>query len=264
MKKTILYLANIRLPTEKAHGIQIMKMCEAFSDTGAKVVLVVPNRYNTILQDPFSYYSVRKIFEIVYLPTLDLIFAGRIGFWIQQTLFSIQASFYVFIKRAEIVYSRDELPLFFLSILLPHSIFVWEAHINRFNFNTIVSALMILANDWDKRPEIDVAEFKILLKLLAPIAPHLAEELWSSLGEPKSIHLSSWPIADPQKLIAREIKIVIQVNGKVRTTLNLPANQSEEIVIKLAMANPLVNKWLSNYQYRKVIYLKDKLLNFVV
>ena len=137
MKKTILYLANIRLPTEKAHGIQIMKMCEAFSDTGAKVVLVVPNRYNTILQDPFSYYSVRKIFEIVYLPTLDLIFAGRIGFWIQQTLFSIQASFYVFIKRAEIVYSRDELPLFFLSILLPHSIFVWEAHINRFNFNTI-------------------------------------------------------------------------------------------------------------------------------
>ncbi|MFA5291347.1 MAG: alpha/beta fold hydrolase, partial [Candidatus Paceibacterota bacterium] len=112
--------------------------------------------------------------------------------------------------------------------------------INRFNFNTAVSALMILSNDWEKLDQIPVEDFKIFLKLLAPLAPHVAEELWHNLGETKSIHLSAWPVADPQKLISSEVKIVVQINGKVRATLNLPAGQSEESVVKLALTNPLV------------------------
>jgi len=136
--------------------------------------------------------------------------------------------------------------------------------INRFNFNTAVSALMILANDWEKRPNLSCSEFKILLKLLAPFAPHLAEELWHNLGEKNSIHLSVWPVADPKKLIVTEIKIVVQINGKVRANLNLSAGQTEETVIKFALLDPLINKWLAGGQYKKAIYIRDKLLNFVV
>jgi leucyl-tRNA synthetase len=136
--------------------------------------------------------------------------------------------------------------------------------ISSFNFNTAVSALMILTNDWEKRPAIGMAEFKILLKLLAPLAPHLAEELWYSLGEKKSVHLSAWPVADHQKLIASEVKIVIQISGKVRAELKLPAGQLEENVIKKALGDSAVQKWLPTGQYKKAIYIKDKLINFVV
>jgi leucyl-tRNA synthetase len=123
---------------------------------------------------------------------------------------------------------------------------------------------MILANDWDKLKQISITDFKILLKLLAPLAPHLSEELWHNLGEKKSIHLSTWPVADPQKLITKEVKIVVQINGKVRATLDLPVGQIEEEVINLALANPMVQKWLPAGQYKKTIFIKDKLLNFVL
>ena len=136
--------------------------------------------------------------------------------------------------------------------------------INRFNFNTAVSALMILANDWDKRESVNADDFKIMLKLLAPLAPHLTEELWHNLGEKNSIHLSPWPVADPDKLLESKVKIAIQINGKVRASLDLPANQSEAEVIKLALKNELVKKWLPTGEYQKAIYIKNKVLNLVV
>jgi len=136
--------------------------------------------------------------------------------------------------------------------------------ITNFNLNTAVSALMILSNDWEKRDEISQVEFKIFLQLLAPLAPHIAEELWHGLSEVKSIHLATWPVADPKKLVLAEAKIVIQINGKVRATILVPAGQTEESVVKLALVDPIVNKWLVGDKYKKAIYIKDKLLNFVV
>lgn len=135
--------------------------------------------------------------------------------------------------------------------------------INNFNFNTAISALMILVNDWDKQEKIGVAEFKILLKLLAPFIPHLSEELWFNLGEKKSIHLSPWPEFDQQKLVDKEIKIVIQINGKVRAILQLPPKQTEKEIIKIALNQPSIKKHLLAGKYKKTIFVKDRLLNFV-
>jgi len=128
----LIYIANARIPTEKAHGIQIMKMCEAFAASGYKVELILPWRLNHIKIDPFEYYGVRKIFKITKIPSLDLIKLGRIGFLIQSFSFAEFAAYYVFFKKADIIYSRDELPLFCLSFFKKR--LFWESHIGKSNF----------------------------------------------------------------------------------------------------------------------------------
>lgn len=128
----ILYIANARIPTEKAHGIQIMKTCEAFAELGHEVKLILPWRFNPIKEDIFKYYNVRKNFKIKKIPSLDLIWAGKIGFWIQSFTFAETASWYALFKKTDIIYSRDELPLFNLSFF-KKNIF-WETHTGRYNF----------------------------------------------------------------------------------------------------------------------------------
>lgn len=128
----ITYIANIRIPTEKAHGIQIMKMCEAFANAGNEVNLVVPRRLNNINEDAFEYYDVKENFEITKLPILDLIMFGKIGFWIQSFIFAKFATIYSLFKKADIIYSRDELPVYFLSFFKRN--LVLEVHVAKKNF----------------------------------------------------------------------------------------------------------------------------------
>jgi len=127
----ITYVANIRMPTEKAHGIQIMKMCEAFSAAGVQMELIVPRRLNEIHDDPFEYYSVSKSFKIRKLPVLDLVSFGRAGFIVESISFSIAALFVC--RKADAIYSRDEIPLWLLSLFRREKVF-WEAHMGQKNF----------------------------------------------------------------------------------------------------------------------------------
>jgi len=128
----ITYIANSRIPTEKAHGIQIMKMCEAFATLGHDVELVVPRRLNPIKDDPFEYYGIKKTFEITRIPTIDLVQFGRIGFWIQLLIFSEFATWFLLFKKTDIIYTRDEAPAFYMSVFGKNV--VWEAHGERMNF----------------------------------------------------------------------------------------------------------------------------------
>ena len=89
--KKIMYIANARIPTEKAHGLAIMKMCEAFARQRTEVELVVPRRLNPIQDDPFEYYDVERNFSLVKLPSIDLVWIGRIGFLVQLVTFSLFA-----------------------------------------------------------------------------------------------------------------------------------------------------------------------------
>ncbi|MCG2700213.1 glycosyltransferase [Candidatus Parcubacteria bacterium] len=133
-----IYIANARIPTEKAHGIQIMKMCEAFSSAGSELELVLPWRFNKIKDNSFDFYGVKKNFKIKKLPSLDLILLNipKIGFWIQSLSFSISVFLYLpfYTKGAstfgggktDIIYSRDSFPLFLLSFFKKN--LVHEAH----------------------------------------------------------------------------------------------------------------------------------------
>jgi len=111
--RRLIYIANARIPTEKAHGLQIMKMCEAFARLGFDVELWLPQRKNHILDDPFDFYSVKKNFSLRSFPVWDLVgMIPHLGFWLENTTFSL-AVVKALKKEPEdaIVYSRDQISL---------------------------------------------------------------------------------------------------------------------------------------------------------
>ena len=125
----IIYIAGVRIPTERAHGIHIMKMCEAFALLGHEVELAVPKRFNKIKKDPFDYYCVKRNFKLIKLPCLDLIpldkYIGVMGLHIMEASFLFSLFFYLLDKKIDLLYIRDKLllPLVFFK---KNSIF--EAH----------------------------------------------------------------------------------------------------------------------------------------
>ncbi len=108
--KKLIYIANVRIPTEKAHGIQIMQMLNTFANFQLEIELIVPRRLNSIKQDPFEYYGVNKNFKITKLPTLDLISFrfGKIGFFIETIIFLVFAKIYLLNKHYSFFYTREE------------------------------------------------------------------------------------------------------------------------------------------------------------
>jgi len=127
----LVYVANVRIPTGKAHGVQIMKMCEAFADSGTEVELWVPTRYNIIKADPFDHFHTKRNFKIVKIPSLDLVRFGWLGFWVQKITFTFISIIMILFYRADIYYSRDELFVFIAS-LFKSNIYL-EIHTNALN-----------------------------------------------------------------------------------------------------------------------------------
>lgn len=136
--------------------------------------------------------------------------------------------------------------------------------IEKFGFNTAISALMILVNDLEKAPAFSKSAYETLLKLLAPFAPHITEELWNELGNVESIHLAEWPAFDASKCVESEVTIAIQVNGKLRETMVVAMDTDEEEIKTKALAMPNIVKWTEGKEIRKVIVVKGKLVSVVV
>ncbi len=136
--------------------------------------------------------------------------------------------------------------------------------IERLQFNTAISALMILVNDLTKEPVRPRAAIETLLLLLAPFAPHLAEELWKQLGHPETLAYEPWPQADARHLVKTEIEIPVQVNGKLRGLLKIAPGSDQAAVTAAAQALPSLAEWTSGKTIRKVVFVPDKLINFVV
>ena len=147
----------------------------------------------------------------------------------------------------------------------------------RFHFNTAISAVMELVNEMYARlPEgKDVAPApstqgvlrfaaEACVHLLAPMVPHVCEELWAALGHRESIFDLPFPDHDEEMLKTETVMIVVQVNGKVRATIEVPAGAPQSGVEEAARSNPSVGKWIEGKTVRKTIYVKDKLLNLVV
>jgi leucyl-tRNA synthetase len=99
---------------------------------------------------------------------------------------------------------------------------------------------------------------------LAPFAPHLAEELWETVGHPSSIARQPWPAFNPELLVSAEWTIPIQVNGKLRSKIAVPAGSTKDQVIASAQSDAKLLEWLQGKTPRKVIYVEQKLVNFVV
>ena len=142
--------------------------------------------------------------------------------------------------------------------------------VENFQFNTMVSALMEYTNalaEARTAGNVDTAlwddAIEALVLMLAPSAPHMAEELWARLGRPYSVHQQAWPNFDPEKAKAEEVEVAVQVNGKLRDRLLLPASITEDEARARAAASPKVAEVISSGQIVRVIYVPGRLINFV-
>jgi leucyl-tRNA synthetase len=142
--------------------------------------------------------------------------------------------------------------------------------IARFHFNTAVSATMELSNALSAYREahgvtaVYSEAARLLLLLLAPIAPHITEELWQAHGGAGSIHTQSWPAHDPALVAAATVDLAIQVNGKLRDRLTLPADTDEATATTAALTSPQVARHLAGRPPRQVIYVPGRVVNVVV
>ncbi|MHC4379435.1 MAG: class I tRNA ligase family protein, partial [Planctomycetota bacterium] len=131
------------------------------------------------------------------------------------------------------------------------------------NFNTAVAALMTFLNDASKRSEsLRRDQADRLIRALAPFAPHVAEEFWERLGGAGSVHHAAWPEVREQYLVADTIEVVVQVNGKLRARVEVPAEADKDSVAEAAAAE--VPSWLEGKDIVKTVVVPGRLVNFVV
>jgi leucyl-tRNA synthetase len=137
-----------------------------------------------------------------------------------------------------------------------------------YQFNTAVSELMKLSNALTdaqcKDSPVYVEGIETLILLLAPFAPHIAEELWLGTNHTDSVHTHAWPKADSAALVADEITLVIQVMGKTRGTIQVPAQADKQALEQYARDSEVAQRFIEGREIKKVIVVPGKLVNFVV
>lgn len=135
--------------------------------------------------------------------------------------------------------------------------------IENFSFNTAISAMMIFVNELESAQEIPKDIYERFLLILSPFAPHVTDEIWHKLGHKNFIYSQKWPKFDPGKLIKKEFKLIIQVNGKVRETITAEPGIDEAKAKAIALSCENVKRNLEGKEIKKIIYIKDRLLNIV-
>ena len=151
-----------------------------------------------------------------------------------------------------------------LENLLHRSIKKAGEDIENFKFNTAIAQMMILTNEMEKSETLPENIFETFLKILAPFAPHLSEELWEKLGRKTSIHSEKWPEYDPRMIKEKTFELVIQINGKVRAKMEAPAEAGEAELRGMALNHPVIKEKLAGRPPKKIIVVPGRLVNVVI
>ena len=151
-----------------------------------------------------------------------------------------------------------------LSLLYHTTVKKVGGDIEALRFNTAISQMMILVNELTKNDIRPRQVLEPLVLLLAPFAPHIAEELWQTIGHSSSVAYEPWPAYDESKLQQTNVEVVFQVNGKIRAKKSVPVDVDEEALKGIARAEQNVKAYLDGKQIVKEIVVKNKLVNFVV
>lgn len=136
--------------------------------------------------------------------------------------------------------------------------------IEALKYNTAIAELMTLFRKIEDDKVASRKDLETFLVLLAPLAPFITEELWEKLGDNYSIHKSDWPTYDKKKLVSDQTTLIVQVNGKLRSTFDITRGMSQEDALKLAMSDDKVKKEVGGNKPKKVIYVKDTIINLVI
>jgi leucyl-tRNA synthetase len=131
-------------------------------------------------------------------------------------------------------------------------------------FNTAIAAIMEFTNHLTKLEARPRSVLEPFVLILSPFAPHLAEELWHALGHPKTLAYEGWPKYDPALTKADEIEVPLQINGKVRSKVTVPADVTDEALREAALADARIRESIAGKTVRKVIVVPKKLVNVVV
>lgn len=138
----------------------------------------------------------------------------------------------------------------------------------RQQFNTVTSAAMKMLNALEKIAGVNdsLAQegLSFLLRMLAPITPHISDTLWQRLGFGESILDEPWPTPDPRALERESVELVLQINGKLRGTLSVPSHLAAAEIEKMALSHPVVEKFLNGSSPRKIILVPQRLVNIVI
>ncbi len=130
-------------------------------------------------------------------------------------------------------------------------------------FNTAIASMMELVNFWQKKEQLSKNDFSLFVKILSPFAPHICAEIWQILGHDEQPAFQSWPAYDAELIKEDTITLVVQINGKVRSNLSVPADIGEDEARRVALADEKTRQWLADKEPKKIIYVKDKLINIV-
>ncbi|MEK9183733.1 MAG: class I tRNA ligase family protein [Patescibacteria group bacterium] len=136
--------------------------------------------------------------------------------------------------------------------------------IESFKFNTAISALMILVNEMEKNPNLKIENYKLIIKLLFPFVPHLAQELWEKLGNSSLLDCELWPQYDEKLIKEEDVELVVQINNKVRGRIVVKSKLSQKEVERLVFSEKSIEKWIQGNKIKKVIFISDKLINFII
>lgn len=158
----------------------------------------------------------------------------------------------------------DDEPAGELLKLMHRTIKKVDADTSSLNFNTAISAMMVLSTEAARLDELPRSLWSTLVRLVSPYAPHLAEELWSKMGNAGSVSKAAWPVFDPALCEDDEDTIIVQVNGKLRGDFKAAKGASKDVLEKLARALPRVIEHTAGKELVKVIAVPGKLVNFVV
>ncbi|HXO84962.1 MAG TPA: class I tRNA ligase family protein, partial [Gemmatimonadales bacterium] len=132
------------------------------------------------------------------------------------------------------------------------------------HYNTAIAAMMEYVNELRESGAGSRELVEPLVIMLAPYAPHIAEELWEVLGHKESVFRASWPVHDDRLASAGDVEIAVQVNGKLRSRLTVPRGTAELDVLARAFADESVKKHVDGKNVKKTIYIQDRLLNLLI
>ena len=144
-------------------------------------------------------------------------------------------------------------------VLLHKSIEKISEDLDGMKFNTAVSQLMILSNNFETYEKLPISIYETFLKLLAPFVPHIAEELWQQLGHKNSIHLENWPEYNPRLIKEENFELIIQVNGKFRDKVSASREITEKEAKDLAISQERIKNWLKDKKVIKTIFVRRNL-----
>jgi leucyl-tRNA synthetase len=136
--------------------------------------------------------------------------------------------------------------------------------IENFRFNTAISQMMILVNAMEKEVEISINDYKMLIAILSPFAPHIADELWQLFGNDSSIFSSQWPKYDEKSLMEEEVEMVVQINGKLRDRIFVAPDVTEDEAKETAIEGEKIKTFIDGKKIKKIIFVPGKLINIVI